>query len=128
MSVAAAASLLGPSEVAAIHQLQLDGLATALALGGFPLTVYRRDETTGEPVALPTVTVARRYANRQARSVGTEGASSTWVDGDFRAYAPWDVRKGDTFVLPDGAGEIVRSILTSDQIVTAQFVLDQGQP
>jgi len=128
VSVADAASLLTPRDVADIHQLQLDGLATALALGAIELVLYRRDEDTGEEVALPAVSVARRFANRQARAFGSEAAAAVYVDGDFRAYAPWDVRKGDRFVLPDGAGEIVATITTKDQITAAQFRLDQGAP
>ena len=128
MSIPAAQSLLSPRDVADIHQLQLDGLATALALGSIALVLYRTDEATGEPVALPSTTVARRFANRQPGLRGSEAAQASDVAGDFRAYAPWDVLVGDRFVLPDGAGEITVGIVTKDQITTAPFVLDQGAP
>jgi hypothetical protein len=128
VSVAAAASLLSPSELAEIAQLRLDGLATSIELRGVELVLWRIDEASGDALPLPPVTVARRFANRQPRATATEAATSTRVDGDFRAYAPFDVAVGDTFVLPDGAGQIVPPITEDGQIVTAQFRLDQGAP
>ena len=127
MSVSAAASLLTARDVADIHQLQLDGLATAFALGGIALVLYRTD-AGGTVAALPPVTVARRWANRQAASRGSEAAASSAVAGDFRAYAPVDWQPGDAFVLPDGAGTLVPPITDKDGIATANFVLDQGAP
>ena len=127
MSVAEAASLLSPRDVEDIHQLQLDGLATALALGAISLSLYRLD-ANGVPQVLPPVTVARRWANRQAQGRGSEAAAATDVAGDLRAYAPWDVAVGDTFVLDGQACRIVPAITAKDGIVTANFALDQGAP
>jgi hypothetical protein len=127
VSVAEAASLLSSRDIAAIHQLQLDGLATALALGGFELTLYRLD-AAGVPQPMPPVRVARRWANRQPQERGSEAARSGWIAGDFRAYAPVDWQVGDTFALPDGSGRLVPPITEKDGMVTAGFTLDQGNP
>lgn len=127
MSSAAAASLLSAPDVAAIHRLQLDGLATAIALGGFPLVLYRVDDA-GVAQPLAPVTVARRWANRQPQAAGSEAAAADWVTGDFRAFAPWDVAVGDTFTLPEGPGKVVPALTTKDGITTAPFALDQGAP
>jgi hypothetical protein len=128
VSVSAAASLLSPGDIAGIHQLQIDGLATAIALGGFDLVLFRRDPVTEDLVAQAPVTVARRWANRQPQAAGSEAAAAAYPAGDFRAYAPVDWQPGDGFSLPDGAGRLVPPILTKDGITTAQFVLDQGSP
>jgi hypothetical protein len=127
VSVSAAASLLSPRDVADIHQLQLDGLATQLSLGAIALVLYRLD-ADGVPQPQPSVTVARRWANRQAQARGSEAAAATDVAGDLRAYAPWDVAPGDTFVLDGQACRIVPAITAKDGIVTANFALDQGSP
>lgn len=125
MSVAAAQSFLTDGDVADIAQLRLDGLATSLALGGFVLTLYRTD-ADGLPQPASTVTVARRWANRQPRPTGSEAAASTGVDGELRAYAPWDVQVADTFVLPEGNARVAPLVREEGGIVTAPFTLDQG--
>lgn len=130
MSVAAAASLLSPSEIAEIAQLRVDAVATAIAEPwvAVELVLWRLDEP-GTPLPLPPVTVARRWANRQALAIGSEAAAATRVDGEFRAYGPWDVETGDTFVLADGPGTIVgRTTGKDDTVVIAQYRVDQGAP
>ena len=125
VSVSAARPFLSPGDVADIAQLRLDGLATALALGGVVLTIYRTD-AAGVPQPAFTMMVALRWANRQPRPVGSEAAASTGVDGDLRAYAPWDVAVGDTFSLPEGDARVVPLVRNEGGIVVAPFTLDQG--
>jgi hypothetical protein len=120
-------SFLSGGDEREIRQAVIDGVQTMIGLEPISLILTRLDDD-GVPVALPAVTVARRFANRQPERRGSEAAVSERVGGEFRAYAPWDVQIGDTFVLADGSGQIVPPVVTKYDVTRASFLLDAGAP
>lgn len=104
-------AFLSPQEVVEIRELVLDGWTTEAALGNAVMLVLHRDvEMDGTSTALAPVQVLVEVspsASAEGRSV-TNAANLRLQDAKMRAPAPWDVRPGDRFVLPDGtAGRIV---------------------
>lgn len=104
-------AFLSPQEVVEIRELVLDGWTTEAALGNAVMLVLHRDtEMDGTSAALPAVQVLVEVASAVAndsRST-TNAANLRLQDATMRAPAPWDVRPGDRFVLPDGtAGRVV---------------------
>lgn len=96
-------SFIGPGGVASINNAILRGLATAMALQPLEIVLMRLDEDTDEDVAVgPPVAVAMTISNKEPLDSLDDAFKRTSIEGYFRAFAPWDVRIGDSGTLPGG--------------------------
>lgn len=91
---------LDGAELAGLNQT---GFRTKVAVyGGVSLVLWRDAEMDGTAAAQPATTVLVELRNRLATGE-TQGAVNMQLQqADLSAIAPWDVRPGDRFTLPDG--------------------------
>ena len=88
------------AELAGLNQT---GFRTKVAVyGGVSLVLYRDVEMDGTATALAATTVLVEFRDRLP-TARAEGAVNMQVQqATLTALAPWDVRPGDRFSLPDG--------------------------
>jgi len=96
---------LDGAELAALNQT---GFRTKVAVaGGVSLVLYRDVEMDGTAAALPATTVLVEFRDRLPQAQTAGAVNLQLQRADLSAIAPWDVRPGDRFTLPDGtAGRV----------------------
>ena len=91
---------LDGAELAALNQT---GFRTKVAVaGGVQLVLYRDSEMDGTAVAQPATTVLVEVRDRLPQGQAAGAVNLQLLRADLSAIAPWDVRPGDRFTLPDG--------------------------
>lgn len=93
---------------AELSGLNQTGFRTKVAVyGGVQLVLYRDVEMDGTAVAQPATTVLVEYRDRLPSAQTQSAVNLQLQRADLSAIAPWDVRPGDRFTLPDGtAGRV----------------------
>lgn len=121
------APLLSPATATRLRDLARRGFATKLLVGETVDLVLSRDlSQSGNAVALSAQTVLLTYADRQPMRPGEGGPYAAAYDGEFAAFAPFDVAVGDRFTLNGVFGRIAAPIRERNGIVAARFVLEVG--
>lgn len=120
-------SFLKPETVDKIHAIQARGFATKLALGpDVDIILSRFSDATGLVTTLPPHRVLIEYAKRVP---ATEGgvADLSMTQGTFSAFAPWDVKTGDEFSLPNAQGGRIDEVpLPVGGVQRASFTITTG--
>ena len=94
---------LTSADVAVLTEVSRSGFLTkAAALGGTSLVLWRDTEMDGTGGAQPATTVLVELRARLPLGERQGGVSMQVQQADLSALAPWDVRPGDRFTLPDG--------------------------
>lgn len=121
-----ATPFVSEATAAKIKAIRLRGFATALAVGdAVDLLLWRDNEEDGTAAQIGPQRVLRVMAGRQPQERNTRATALLGVDGEFRKAVPFDVKRGDRFVLPDGlAGRIEVPPLDEGGIVRAGFRLE----
>lgn len=109
-----------------INALAARGFATRYALGPrVAVVLYRDTEMDGTPVAQPSREALVTFPDRQAALQTGNGAATRLLGGTLEAAAPWDVRPGDRFSLPDGSwGRVVLVPMARHGAQAAEFELE----
>jgi hypothetical protein len=116
----------GTSTANRINALAARGFVTRYALGPrVALVLYRDVEMDGTPVAQPSVDVLVTFADRQSQVQAGNGAATRLLGGTLEAPAPWTVKPGDRFALPDGSwGRVVLVPMARYGAQAAEFELE----
>lgn len=102
---------LGSGDAALLTEISRSGFLTkAAVLGGVSLVLWRDAEMDGTGAAQPATTVLVELRQRLPLGDRQGGASLQVQQADLSALAPWDVRPGDRFTLPDGTSGRVRLV------------------
>jgi len=122
------APLLNERQQETIRELSLRGFLTRFGIGPRAMvTLYRDAEMDGTATAQAPAECLVLFASREAqveRSAGTATAVRL-RQGTLARPAPWDVRPGDRFSLPDGSwGRVTLVPMAELGVQRAEFELE----